>query len=232
MVAAGGGFGEAPKPSTTCPCGSKVVYKECCEPFHAGKAKPSSAAAMLRSRFSAYSKSKIDYLLSTDRRPRETDQLKRDLTAACKSTEFSYLKVLEEEPPSGSSQASLMLIATEPQDGEIPSTQQVIKFQYSSKSVAKKSKVWPPVDDVDRNIDGVSLPSSCSFIASLNILNGHCCRLGQSSYHHRAQQVRPGRGRNVDPDRVRSAQGVAAIDASLLKELCYAPRVNNARCDT
>ncbi|GAX81346.1 hypothetical protein CEUSTIGMA_g8777.t1 [Chlamydomonas eustigma] len=115
------GFGTQAPPSQTCPCGSKVVYKECCEKYHTGKAVPDTPELTLRSRFSAYSKGKVDYLVSTDRRPNnDQDQLKRDITASCNATSFSGLKVLESQ--------------------DVPPNAYVIKFQYNSKAVAKQAK--------------------------------------------------------------------------------------------
>lgn len=46
-----------------CPCGG-ISFAECCEPFLMGKAAP-SAEALMRSRYSAYTKLNADYLLDT-----------------------------------------------------------------------------------------------------------------------------------------------------------------------
>ena len=44
-----------------CPCGSGNEYEACCGSLHAGKP-AESAVALMRSRYSAYSKDEIDYL--------------------------------------------------------------------------------------------------------------------------------------------------------------------------
>lgn len=44
-----------------CPCGSKKLYRDCCEPLHKG-APASSAEALMRSRFSAFALQLSDYL--------------------------------------------------------------------------------------------------------------------------------------------------------------------------
>ena len=49
---------------TTCPCGSKKTYHDCCEPLHKGQA-ASSAEALMRSRFSAFALQQEAYLLSS-----------------------------------------------------------------------------------------------------------------------------------------------------------------------
>ena len=48
-----------------CPCGSNRPYSECCEPYISGRAKPPTAEALMRSRYSAYAEHEIDYIIST-----------------------------------------------------------------------------------------------------------------------------------------------------------------------
>jgi SEC-C motif domain protein len=47
-----------------CPCGTGRGYAHCCGPFHAGSPAP-EAAALMRSRYSAYVLQREDYLLAT-----------------------------------------------------------------------------------------------------------------------------------------------------------------------
>ena len=54
----------APVTPATCPCGSRRVYEECCEPFHLGAAAP-TAEALMRSRYSAFALGLAPYLLRT-----------------------------------------------------------------------------------------------------------------------------------------------------------------------
>jgi len=49
----------------SCPCGSGRDYKDCCGPFLAGKANPSTAEELMRSRYSAYAKKAVDYIIGT-----------------------------------------------------------------------------------------------------------------------------------------------------------------------
>ncbi|MBN2441559.1 MAG: YchJ family protein [Spirochaetales bacterium] len=46
----------------TCPCGSNKSYIECCMLFIEGKADAPTAEALMRSRYTAYVKKKINYL--------------------------------------------------------------------------------------------------------------------------------------------------------------------------
>ncbi|GIL94073.1 hypothetical protein Vretimale_404 [Volvox reticuliferus] len=66
------GFG-APKPQSSkgiaadapCPCGSGSPYEACCAPYHQGQASPSSAEALLRSRYSAYVAKEPSFIADT-----------------------------------------------------------------------------------------------------------------------------------------------------------------------
>ncbi|WP_041364065.1 YchJ family protein [Methylomonas methanica] len=49
----------------TCLCGSGQHYADCCGRFHDGTAMPTSAEALMRSRFTAYALRKADYLLAS-----------------------------------------------------------------------------------------------------------------------------------------------------------------------
>ena len=48
-----------------CPCGSGREYSGCCELYISGKAKPPTAEALMRSRYSAYVEHEIDYIVNT-----------------------------------------------------------------------------------------------------------------------------------------------------------------------
>jgi len=49
---------------TTCPCGTEKTYETCCGPLIAG-APAATAEALMRSRYTAYARGEIDYILST-----------------------------------------------------------------------------------------------------------------------------------------------------------------------
>jgi SEC-C motif domain protein len=48
-----------------CPCDSKALYTDCCEPYLIGKAAAPTAEALMRSRYTAYSEGNVDYLIAT-----------------------------------------------------------------------------------------------------------------------------------------------------------------------
>jgi len=50
--------------NTLCPCGSKKKYKLCCQRYHKG-AQAKDALALMKSRYSAYVKGEVKYIIKT-----------------------------------------------------------------------------------------------------------------------------------------------------------------------
>lgn len=48
-----------------CPCGSGRAYGACCRPFHLGAARPGTAEALMRARYSAFAAGQADFLWRT-----------------------------------------------------------------------------------------------------------------------------------------------------------------------
>ena len=62
---------------TACPCGREQAYEDCCAPMHEGKVKATTAEDLLRSRYCAFVKHEIDYLIETAH-PDTQKELKRE----------------------------------------------------------------------------------------------------------------------------------------------------------
>ncbi len=50
---------------TTCPCNPEKNFDQCCGPYLAGKTNAPTAEALMRSRYSAFSRKEYDYIIST-----------------------------------------------------------------------------------------------------------------------------------------------------------------------
>src|SRR5438093_6211726 len=48
-----------------CPCQSHLPYSECCEPFITGKSIPQTPEQLMRSRYTAYTQARVDYIMAT-----------------------------------------------------------------------------------------------------------------------------------------------------------------------
>jgi SEC-C motif-containing protein len=111
--AAAKGFGAAATKTLSkenaCPCGSGEPYKSCCKPYHTGTADPPTAEATMRSRYSAYCKKLVGYVVATThpdnaathgtKEPDGTvsSTLEEDVRATCEKIRWDRLKVVSTE---------------------------------------------------------------------------------------------------------------------------------------
>ena len=86
-------------PNNLCPCGSKIKYKKCCQPFHKGKL-PSTALELMKSRYVAYFLAIPKYIIITTHRDnrdftQDIKQWKEDILEFCYNSNFIKLEILE-----------------------------------------------------------------------------------------------------------------------------------------
>lgn len=79
---------------SNCYCGSSLEYSRCCKPFHDGQAKADTPEKLMRSRYSAYVVSNIDYIDQTND-PRSGDNFDREAAEAwSKQSEWLGLEIV------------------------------------------------------------------------------------------------------------------------------------------
>lgn len=81
--------------SKRCPCGTKLDLSACCGPYLSGAAAPPTAAALMRSRYTAYCEGAVDYLVDTTASDRRAGIDRADLTAYCASLRGVSLRITE-----------------------------------------------------------------------------------------------------------------------------------------
>lgn len=82
-----------------CPCKSNKPYSNCCEPYHTFAKLPENALVLMRSRFSAYALSLVDYIIQTTHPDNEQAKKnialwKKEIEAFSKTTSFDDLKII------------------------------------------------------------------------------------------------------------------------------------------
>lgn len=93
-----------------CLCYSDASYALCCEPYHNGEL-PETPEQLMRSRYSAYSLSLIDYIVETTHsksRPIDIDAWKKKIGDFCRETSFAGLVIDDAAPPFVTFTASLV----------------------------------------------------------------------------------------------------------------------------
>ena len=88
-----GGFGSA-NDQGSCPCGGRR-YSLCCGPLHRGERRAETAEQLMRSRYSAFARGEVDYLIATHPEPgcSESDR-RRSLHQACRQTRWLGLTII------------------------------------------------------------------------------------------------------------------------------------------
>ena len=87
------GFGSS---AERCPCGGDC-YATCCEPFHLGTARPETAEQLMRSRYSAFSRNLIDYLIETHPSPEPMAERRQALKASNRGVRWTRLRISASE---------------------------------------------------------------------------------------------------------------------------------------
>ncbi|QKJ87322.1 hypothetical protein PMPD1_2378 [Paramixta manurensis] len=79
--------------SENCPCCSGLQYSLCCAPYLSGEAIVQTPQALMRSRYTAYSKQNAEYLVSTWHASCRTPQLTQVLSESFAATTWLSLNV-------------------------------------------------------------------------------------------------------------------------------------------
>ncbi len=78
-----------------CDCGSQVPYDECCGPLLSGKSKANSPEQLMRSRFSAFCKKNIQYLMDTRHPSKREPDDRESLNHTMNETQWLGLKIIK-----------------------------------------------------------------------------------------------------------------------------------------
>ncbi len=78
-----------------CPCGSQIRYPDCCDVYLRGKAIVPTAEALMRSRYSAYSKGDVEYLIQTQYPKKRKNTDRSMLLKTITNTNWMGLTVLK-----------------------------------------------------------------------------------------------------------------------------------------
>lgn len=80
-----------------CPCGSQKRYADCCEPFIRGTQSAETAEALMRSRYTAYVKTEIDYIFNTTHMDQRDKFDRQNSEAWSKKTDWHSLEICRTE---------------------------------------------------------------------------------------------------------------------------------------
>ncbi len=77
-----------------CPCRSNKKYQYCCGMYLSGNKKPETAEKLMRSRYTAFTKGNIDYLIATLDPEKRREQESQELTKSVNNTQWLGLTII------------------------------------------------------------------------------------------------------------------------------------------
>lgn len=79
----------------SCPCGRDLPYNDCCGPMHRGERIADTAETLMRSRYAAFSRGEVDYLIRTWHPEKQGELDRRSLEEDGKSLRWTGLKIVD-----------------------------------------------------------------------------------------------------------------------------------------
>ncbi|PCJ46163.1 MAG: zinc chelation protein SecC [Moraxellaceae bacterium] len=79
--------------NTPCPCGSNSSYQQCCQRFHSGADVAFTAKQLMRSRYCAFVKRNVPYLLKTRHSSTQSQDDPQQLQQSCQNTQWLGLNI-------------------------------------------------------------------------------------------------------------------------------------------
>ena len=80
-----------------CPCGNNKSYQECCEPLIIGDRKAETAEELMRSRYTAYTLAKVNYIMRTHHSSTRPLKERNNMLKSMNSTEWLGLVIVQTE---------------------------------------------------------------------------------------------------------------------------------------
>jgi len=81
----------------SCPCGSGKDYGSCCAPFLLNEAKPKTAEQLMRARYSAYAKNKVEFVGATHYASKGHDFDIKSAQEWANNSEWDHLEIVNVE---------------------------------------------------------------------------------------------------------------------------------------
>ncbi|MFJ5329588.1 YchJ family protein [Pectobacterium versatile] len=84
--------------SESCPCCSGLQYNACCQPYLTHAATAAEPAILMRSRYTAYVKHDVDYLIATWHPDLQPEKWRGSLAESCQNSQWLGLTILATSP--------------------------------------------------------------------------------------------------------------------------------------
>jgi len=94
--------------NTLCPCGSNQPFQQCCAPIISGSKAADTAEALMRSRYTAFTKADVDYLLRSHHSRTRPTRKRKSIRQWAQSVQWMGLVVLKREAGQAADQTGMV----------------------------------------------------------------------------------------------------------------------------
>jgi len=113
-----------------CPCGSGKTYDQCCEPFIRGQSIPKTAEELMRSRYTAFTKEEMGYILDTVHPSKRSQHDEKAIRNWAKKSDWIGLEIVETSGgKSDDSEGKVEFIAQYYQKGKRETHHEIAEFK-------------------------------------------------------------------------------------------------------
>lgn len=85
-------------PNQICPCRSRKKYQYCCGVYLSRTKLPTTAEQLMRSRYTAFCRGDIDYLIATHDPDKRSKNERQEIAKSIKNTSWLGLKIIDASP--------------------------------------------------------------------------------------------------------------------------------------
>lgn len=140
-----------------CPCGLDL-YESCCQPLHLGHKKAETAAQLMRSRYSAFAKHEIDYLVQTTALGQQQALDVKAIAEWSKANQWLKLDVVQAQEKRDKNHAQVEFkahYATQEQSG------QQVQIHHEISHFVKQNGMWYFLDPTTEQQITMKQPCIC-----------------------------------------------------------------------
>ncbi len=113
-----------------CPCGSSLPYSECCEPLIRNEKSAETAEALMRSRYTAYAKTEVEYIIRTTHPAQRKQDSEQNIREWSRNSTWLGLQILKTEAGTADDEAGIVeFIATYTESGEQVEHHELAQFK-------------------------------------------------------------------------------------------------------
>jgi len=144
-----------------CPCGSGKTLEACCLPYVEGKAMAPTAEALLRSRYTAFTRRSVDYILETHHTKTKEEISKEGIQAWSERAEWIGLEILGTEDGGPDDQVGFVrFVAKYREKGSVVNHAEDARFEKENGAWRFVTGSTPPVKRAAPKL-GRNDPCSC-----------------------------------------------------------------------